>query len=611
MVAYDQRIEWFKDRGLNTTAELITDSVSLIVKRGLNSKGNKTDLRLKNGLKSINADGTFVYDWTNSSNELLIQQNDIIKIYAKVQVTADDSIDTGTTSPDLLTTAEVEEFSTVYTSGKTQLKVSCFDRTYEVLNNLWAESFVNSDGFTAPQIVQQVVRSVTDGIPGEGFTDSGTRVNPGKYSVDARLFSGEEIFTGTTTSTTSDKLVDSGKDFTAGVDPVAIGDLIHNTTDKTYARVTAIDGATTLSIDSDIMVSGEAYIVTQDSVVELGTTTSATTNKLVDSGQNFQTTVDVGDLVRNISTNKYATVSAIDSNTTLSLTKDIMTSSVRYLISDGFIQDTRNNGTVFPTISMSKVWRAAYEWLENLSETRNTNTTAEINGTVIEDRKHVYYLDEKNRVHWFYPQDDAEYDLTTGSVSTDGVVIKDMQLVKKTFDIINMVIFNGGKDLSNVGTLNYYYNESSELRTLKMKYIPMLDIGNELREDEVTKGGITIAADDVVSLVGSYPYTPSWLSTTVGNDADYRTAFRARVIELCRIKSASLTSHTARPRWAKNITTNFFNFIPGELLKITSRQYGLQEELLRIKDVTHNLNKGAFTTSIEVEEDEPKIGASA
>ncbi len=63
---------------------------------------------------------------------------------------------------------------------------------------------------------------------------------------------------GTTDGTTAYKLVDSSQNF---LTTVTVGDVIHNTTDGTYARVTAIDSDTQLSLDNDIMVSGEAYVV--------------------------------------------------------------------------------------------------------------------------------------------------------------------------------------------------------------------------------------------------------------------------------------------------------------------------------------------------------------
>jgi surface protein len=64
---------------------------------------------------------------------------------------------------------------------------------------------------------------------------------------------------GTTTSTTASKLVDSGANFVSS--GVQVGDLVTNSTDTTHSYVTAVDSATTLSLNDDIFVSGEAYDV--------------------------------------------------------------------------------------------------------------------------------------------------------------------------------------------------------------------------------------------------------------------------------------------------------------------------------------------------------------
>lgn len=74
------------------------------------------------------------------------------------------------------------------------------------------------------------------------------------------LHSDDVIVTGTTDGVTTSKLIDSTVNFTSL--GVAAGDKIRNTTDDTEANVTAVDNATTLSISSDIMDSGEDYILT-------------------------------------------------------------------------------------------------------------------------------------------------------------------------------------------------------------------------------------------------------------------------------------------------------------------------------------------------------------
>ena len=68
----------------------------------------------------------------------------------------------------------------------------------------------------------------------------------------------DELDRGTTTATTANKLVDSTQNFNT---TAQVGSFIKNTTDTTTASVTAIDSDTTLSISSDIMASGENYIL--------------------------------------------------------------------------------------------------------------------------------------------------------------------------------------------------------------------------------------------------------------------------------------------------------------------------------------------------------------
>jgi len=65
-----------------------------------------------------------------------------------------------------------------------------------------------------------------------------------------------------------------------------------------------------------------------------GTTTSTTTNKLIDSTKTFTTTVAIGDVVNNTTDNTTAIILSIDSNTTISLSADIMQSGENYNIGE-------------------------------------------------------------------------------------------------------------------------------------------------------------------------------------------------------------------------------------------------------------------------------------
>lgn len=72
-----------------------------------------------------------------------------------------------------------------------------------------------------------------------------------------------QIAAGVTTATTASKLVDSTQNF---LSTVSIGDLVRNTTDTTFAKVTAIDSDTQLSVDTDIFTITEDYVIENGSL---------------------------------------------------------------------------------------------------------------------------------------------------------------------------------------------------------------------------------------------------------------------------------------------------------------------------------------------------------
>ena len=72
------------------------------------------------------------------------------------------------------------------------------------------------------------------------------------------------VATGTTTHTVTDKL----KDTNASFDSSMVGHIVYNLTDETNVKITAVDSATVLSIDADIMPTAKKYIIKSD-VIEI------------------------------------------------------------------------------------------------------------------------------------------------------------------------------------------------------------------------------------------------------------------------------------------------------------------------------------------------------
>jgi len=93
-----------------------------------------------------------------------------------------------------------------------------------------------------------------------------------------------------------------------------------------YPKITVNTGLALEVISSDTLP-----IPDPDVPVISGTTTAATTDKLVDVGADFSE-VEVGDIVYNTTDNTSATVVAIDSSTILEVSADIFTSPEAYTI---------------------------------------------------------------------------------------------------------------------------------------------------------------------------------------------------------------------------------------------------------------------------------------
>ena len=83
--------------------------------------------------------------------------------------------------------------------------------------------------------------------------------DPRNPSVSLFHLKSQNRSAGTTDGTSVGKLVDNSADFVT--DGVAEDDFVYNATDNTGALVTHVDDLHNLSIDTDIFISGEAYII--------------------------------------------------------------------------------------------------------------------------------------------------------------------------------------------------------------------------------------------------------------------------------------------------------------------------------------------------------------
>jgi len=111
---------------------------------------------------------------------------------------------------------------------------------------------------------------------------------------------------GTATATTSDKLVDSAASFGATL----VNKVVYNVTDSTFATITAVDSSTTLTVDSDIFASGEAYQIGDGNVYPGSEVVSEEDWNILKSNQNESTSDNLQKFfIRNTNIELYPTPS--------------------------------------------------------------------------------------------------------------------------------------------------------------------------------------------------------------------------------------------------------------------------------------------------------------
>jgi len=167
------------------------------------------------------------------------------------------------------------------------------------------------------------------------------------------------------------------------------------------------------------------------SIRDSGTTTSASANKLIQTGQNFLTTVDVDDVVFNTTDNTYALVTSVDSDTQLTLSADIMASGENFEIyrnvfwvwwnnpsaTEPAVTDTYGRNATWDGDNYVAVWHMNENGTDIVDSTGNGHTAAR-NGTpnrVAGPVGGTYGQDLNGSNEWFEVTDHADFDADQNS----------------------------------------------------------------------------------------------------------------------------------------------------------------------------------------------------
>jgi hypothetical protein len=146
-----------------------------------------------------------------------------------------------------------------------------FDNVGDVFELTFTQQVERIDIFTYGGVVDyQLTRDLVKayGAKIELFEDSFYSLDFYTRKVQATLVSISGIVSGATTSTVADHLVDTSATFIAK--GIAIGYVVEDMTGNVFAKVTAVNSETDLTLDTDIMVSGDKYKIGNPKVKLMG-----------------------------------------------------------------------------------------------------------------------------------------------------------------------------------------------------------------------------------------------------------------------------------------------------------------------------------------------------
>ena len=227
-------------------------------------------------------------------------------------------------------------------------------------------------------------------------------------------------------------------------------------------------------------------------------------------------------------------------------------------------------------------------------------------------------------------------------------------------DAVNMIIMRLGRDLKNRTITHYAYDVHSETKGLRMKIMDWRYVAEDYKREQSgnqtsvatdfnTDTGTLVLTDGTVLgssgtkyievlvegnseiIEGTYTgsgnnftitpatqrgqfntsITRNLVAGTIVRDitalvALGNTAIRTAIKNKGREEYAQEFFRLQNPRWQFDISLEGMSLNPLSLVNLTAKDIGVNNYALRIKDITHTLNKSSWTTTLKLEEDELK-----
>ena len=428
---------------------------------------------------------------------------------------------------------------------QTDIKVTCADRTFVLLNRIGANDYAER---SAMEIIQQVVRDFTfykSSMEG-AFNKQGVYGVGGghTYPIDARLFT-EGIKGGVdvVTNVSSDGRVITCATATFITDGVNEGDVVKNNVNFSVALVREIISETELRVSKSIFTAGHTINVSDGFIQDWRADGTA----FPDISFGFRNK-PLSEWIDNM-------VDAEFTNTRDEIGQgaEVMLRPMRYYI-DGY------------------------------------------------NRLHVFYPDNVPSYKMLVGADGPIED------DPNTYRFYEHKMQKSVFDIMNFVIFRAGLDMNNNTIRGFYQDPTLGGPTTKNSYRPFLSIAPIMKFEDTGPGRLTQVDSETWEYPADYGtgYVPNWNpDVTVNSDAEYNTEFRKAARRRGIARARDKVNLSANPRWRGSANLEGFNFTMADLCRLTDRSVGINRILVRIDSMQHNVTPTGWFTTLQLVEDIP------
>jgi hypothetical protein len=281
---------------------------------------------------------------------------------------------------------------------------------------------------------------------------------------------------------------------------------------------------------------------------------------------------------------------------------------------DGFVASVRSDASAFPSTRVTKVFKPAYEVINELSQPTQTG----------EETPYRFHVNRENRFTWFYPQDSARHVIEEGAQTPLTVVythpitktertvvdpnthrVKSVDLTRAVYDIVNFIIYKAGVDLNDTQILGFKYDTTSGSPTVKDSFRNWEEIARNVKLAEKNVGNLTYVKEDEYTIANTSG-TTAW-GQSYSSSSDYNEKFVNFCKRIAESRAEGEFRKTGSPRWRGRVEVRGENnFDANDPIIFTSARHGIQKVFMRITEVSHNISKNGWFTSLQLEEEVPK-----